>query len=124
MCNNDYTGLPHVPFTAAFSLYLGEDLHESAAGLVADPHFVFGAERRADGLQLSVDRLVRERLDSQLGLAGRVQLEVSSQGGFSQALLVHEESANPLQSDLLYTALPCLGYLAGYYLIVFSPTMV
>lgn len=32
-------------------------------------------------------------MDSQLGLAGRVQLEVSSQRGVSQALCVHEESA-------------------------------
>lgn len=40
--------------TTALS-YLGEDLHESTAGLVADPYFVFGAERCADGLELSVD---------------------------------------------------------------------
>lgn len=57
--------------TTALS-YLGEDLHESTAGLVADPYFVFGAERCADGLELSVDRLVREGLNSQLRFAGRV----------------------------------------------------
>lgn len=72
--------------------HLGEELREGAAGLVADPDFVFGAERGADVLQLGVDRLVRQRLDSQLGLAGGVQLEVSSQGGVSQTLHVHEES--------------------------------
>lgn len=73
--------------------YLREDLHECTAGLVADPHFVFGAERCADGLELSVDRLVREGLDSQLRFAGRVQLQVLSQYGIRETLQVHEESA-------------------------------
>lgn len=54
---------PGTEQTAALS-HLGEDLHESTAGLVTDPYFVFGAERRADGLELRVDRLVREGLDS------------------------------------------------------------
>ena len=66
--------------------HLGDDLCESTAGLVTDPHFVFGAVRGADGLQLSVDRLVRERVDAQLGLAGGVQLQVVSQRRVGETL--------------------------------------
>lgn len=52
--------------------HLGNDLCEGTAGLVTDPYFVLGAEGSADGLELSVDRLVREGLDAQLRLAGVV----------------------------------------------------
>lgn len=58
--------------------YLGDDLCYSTTGLVADPHFVLGAVCRTDGLEFGVDRLVRERVDAQLGLAGGVQLQVVS----------------------------------------------
>lgn len=78
--------------------YLGEDLHESTAGFVADPHCVFGAERCADGLELSVDRLVGEGLDSQLRFAGRVQLQMLPQRRVNEALQVHEESAQTKKS--------------------------
>lgn len=50
--------------------HLRDDLCESTAGLVTDPHFVLGALCSTDGLQLGVDRLVRERLDAELGQAG------------------------------------------------------
>lgn len=66
--------------------HLGDDLCESTAGLVADPHFVLGAECRADGLELGVDRLVRESLDAQLRLAGGVQLQMVSQCGIGETL--------------------------------------
>lgn len=59
--------------------HLGDDLCESTTGLVTDPHFVLRAVSRADGLELSVDRLVRVCVDAQLGLAGGVQLQVVSQ---------------------------------------------
>lgn len=65
--------------SAALRPHLGDDLRQGAAGLVADPHFVLGALGGADGLELAVDRLVGERLDAQLRLAGRVQLQVVSQ---------------------------------------------
>lgn len=68
------------------SSHLGDDLCEGTTSLVADPHFVLGAECRADGLQLGVDRLVRERLDAQLRLAGGVQLQVVSQCGNRETL--------------------------------------
>lgn len=84
--------------------YLGEDLHESTAGLVADPHFVFGAERCADGLELGVDRLVREGLDPQLRFAGGVQLQMLSQHRISETLQVHEESAETKKKSHKRTA--------------------
>lgn len=58
--------------------HLGDDLCESTAGLVTDPHFVLGAECSAGGLELSVHGLVWECLDTHLRLAGRVQLQVVS----------------------------------------------
>lgn len=73
------------------SSHLRDDLSEAAAGLVADPHFVLGAERRADRLQLRVDGLVREGLDAHVGPAGRVQLQVVSQGGVRKSLQVHKQ---------------------------------
>ena len=73
--------------------HLGDDLCESTTGLVADPHFVLGAECRADGLELGVDRLVREHLDAQLRLAGSVQLQVVSHSGTREAAEVQEKPA-------------------------------
>lgn len=73
--------------------HLGDDLCESAAGLVADPHFVLGPEGRAHGLQLCVHRLVRERLDAELGFAGGVQLQVGSQCRVGETLQVHKQPA-------------------------------
>lgn len=66
--------------------HLGDDLCESTTGLVTNPHFVLGAMCRADGLELGVDRLVRERVDAQLRLAGGVQLQVVSQCGIRKTL--------------------------------------
>lgn len=73
--------------------HLGDDLCESTTGLVTDPHFVLGALCSADGLQLGVDRLVRERLDAELGLAGGVELQMVSQGGVRETLQVHKKPA-------------------------------
>lgn len=72
--------------------YLGDGLGEGAAGLVADPYFLFGAHSSADGLQLGVDYLVGRRLNAHVRPARRVQLQVLADGWGGQTLMVHEES--------------------------------
>lgn len=70
---------------------LGNGLGESTAGLVADPHLVFGAEGQAHGLQLRVHALVRETLHAQLRLGGRVQLQVLPHRRVLDTLPVYEK---------------------------------
>lgn len=74
--------------------HLWDDLCESTAGLVTDPHFVFGSECGANRLQLSIDRLVREGLDTQLRLAGGVQLQMVPHCKLRKTLKVHEQPAD------------------------------
>lgn len=71
--------------------HLRDDLRESTTGLVTDPDLLLGAERGADGLELSVDGLIRERLDAQLRLAGGVQLQMVSQSRVRKTLEVHKK---------------------------------
>lgn len=70
--------------------HLRDDLCESTTGFITDPHFVLRAKCSTDGLELSVDRLIRKCLDAQLRFARGVQLQMLSHCRVRKTLEVHK----------------------------------
>lgn len=75
-----------------FLTHLGYDLCKSAAGFVANPHLIFGRQRRTNCLQLREHRLVRKALDGQIRFARAVQFQMLPDRRVQQTLAVHKQS--------------------------------
>lgn len=73
--------------------HLRDDLCESTTGFITNPHFVLWAKCSTDGLELSVDRLIRKCLDTELRFARGVQLQMLSHCRVRKTLEVHKKPA-------------------------------
>lgn len=75
-----------------FLTHLGYDLCKSTAGFVANPHLIFGRQRRTNRLQLREHRLVRKALDGQIRFARAVQFQMLPDRRVQQTHAVHKQS--------------------------------
>lgn len=72
---------------------LGNGLGQGIAGFVGKPHFLFGRETSADGLQLRQDRLIRHHLDFKLGLQGGIELQMLPHSRVCHAVTIDKQTA-------------------------------